>query len=71
MKMQQCLLGLIINNLQKNYNKIWGKIEKLIKMNFESKPVYVDDDKYIKAKIKKYANSIATNFRIKKIPKEK
>ena len=69
--MQQCLLGLIINNLQKNYNKIWGKIEKLIKMNFESKPVYVDDDKYIKAKIKKYANSIATNFRIKKIPKEK
>ena len=71
MKMQQCLLGLIINNLQKNYNKIWGKIEKLIKINFESKPVYVDDDKYIKAKIKKYANSIATNFRIKKIPKEK
>ena len=69
--MQQCLLGLIINNLQKNYNKIWGKIEKLIKINFESKPVYVDDDKYIKAKIKKYANSIATNFRIKKIPKEK
>ena len=71
MKMQQCLLGLIINNLQKNYNKIWGKIEKLIKINFESKPVYVDDDKYIKAKMKKYANSIATNFRIKKIPKEK
>ena len=71
MKMQQCLLGLIINNLQKNYNKILGKIEKLIKINFESKPVYVDDDKYIKAKIKKYANSIATNFRIKKIPKEK
>ena len=69
--MQQCLLGLIINNLQKNYNKIWGKIEKLIKINFESKPVYVDADKYIKAKIKKYANSIATNFRIKKIPKEK
>ena len=71
MKMQQCLLGLIINNLQKNYNKIWGKIEKLIKINFETKPAYVDDDKYIKAKIKKYANSIATNFRIKKIPKEK
>ena len=71
MKMQQCLLGLIINNLQKNYNKIWEKIEKLININFESKPVYGDDDKYIKAKIKKYANRIATNFPIKKIPQEK
>ena len=71
MKMQQCLLGLIINNLQKNYNKIWEKIEKLININFESKPVYGDDDKYIKAKIKKYANSIATNFHFKKIHQEK
>ena len=69
--MQQCLLGLIINNLQKNYNKIWEKIEKLININFESKPVYGDDDKYIKAKIKKYANSIATNFHFKKIHQEK
>ena len=31
--------------LLKNYNKIWKKIE-----NFESKPVYGDDDKYIKQK---------------------
>ena len=69
--MQQCLLGLIINNLQKNYNKIWEKIEKLININFESKPVYGDADKYIKANIKKYANSIATNFHIKKIHQEK
>ena len=31
--------------LLKNCNKIWGKIENLIKINFESKPVYGDDDK--------------------------
>ena len=29
-----------------------GKTEKLMKMNFESNPVYGDDDKYIKTKIK-------------------
>ena len=32
-----------------------------MKINFESKPVYGDDDKYIKTKIKTYADSIITN----------
>ena len=38
------------NNKQllKNYNKIWEKVEKLLKIDFESKPVNGDDDKYIK-----------------------
>ena len=57
--------------LLKNYNKIWEKIEKLMKIDFESKPVYGDDDKYIKTKIKIYAGSIITNFHNKKMPKEK
>ena len=37
------------------------------------KPIYGDDDgnKYIKTKIKTYADSIITNFHIKKMPKEK
>ena len=39
--------------------------------DFESKPVYGDDDKYIKAKIKIYAGSMITNFQSKKVPKEK
>ena len=44
-----------INNKQllKNYNQIWKRIEKLLKMEFNSKPVDGDDDKYIKTKIKK------------------
>ena len=48
--------------LLKNYTKIWEKIEKLMKINFESKPVYGDDDKYIKTKIKIYAKNTITNF---------
>ena len=38
----------------KNYNKIWEKVEELLKIKFESKPVYGDEDKYIKTKIKIY-----------------
>ena len=48
--------------LLKNYNKIWEKVEKLMKIDFESKPVYGDDDKYIKTKIKTYEKSIIRNF---------
>ena len=57
--------------LLKNYNKIWEKVEKLMRIDFESKPVYGDDDKYIKTKIKIYAGSMITNFHNKKMPKEK
>ena len=57
--------------LLKNYNKIWEKVEKLMKINFENKPVYGDDDKYIKTKIKIYAGSMITNFHNKKCQKKK
>ena len=65
-----------VNNKQllKHYNKIWERIEKLIKINFESKPVYGHDDKYIKTKIKIYTDIQTVQlqiFIIKKIPKEK
>ena len=42
-----------------------------MKINFESNPVYGDDVKYIKTKIKTYAGSIITNFHNKKMPTEK
>ena len=57
--------------LLKKYIKIWETIEGLMKINFESKPVYGEDVKYIKTKIKTYAGSIITNFHNKKMPKEK
>ena len=58
--------------LLKNYNKIWKKIEKLMKIDFNTKTTYGDDDdKYIKTKIKTYSDIIITNFHNKKMPKEK
>ena len=62
-----------VNNKQllKNYNEIWEKIEKLLKIDFESKPLYGNDDEYIKTKIKIYADTMITNFHNKKMPKEK
>ena len=57
--------------LLKKYTKIWETIEGLMKINFESKPVYGEDVKYIKTKIKMYAGSLITNFHNKKMPKEK
>ena len=57
--------------LSKYYNKIWGKVEKLMRIDFESKLVYGDDEKHIKTKIKIYASSMITNFHNKKMPKEK
>ena len=62
-----------VNNkqLSKNNNKIWEKIEKLLRIVFESKAVYGDDDKYLKTKIKIYANNLITNFHNKKMPNKK
>ena len=57
--------------LLKKYNRIWKKDEKLLKIEFDSEPVYGDNDKYIKTKIKICAGSMITNFRSKKLPKEK
>ena len=48
-----------------------GKSRKLLRIDFESKPVCGDDDKYIKTIIKVYAGSMITNFHNKKMPKEK
>ena len=57
--MRQCVLEIIISSF------------KLLRIDFESKPVYGDDDKCIKTKIKIYADSVITNFHNKKIRKEK
>ena len=43
--------------LFKNYNKIWKNIEKLMDIDFNIKPTYDDDDKYIKIK-KKHMETI-------------
>ena len=58
------------NKLLKKYNKIWGKINNLMNIEFDSEPVYGDNDKYIKIKIKTYEDRVNTNFQSKKVHKE-
>ena len=36
----------------KKYNQIWKRVKKLLIIKFDSKPVYGDNGKYIKTKIK-------------------
>ena len=56
--------------LLEKYTKIWRKITSLMNKEFNSGPVYGDNDKYIKTKIKSYGDKINTNFQGRKIPKE-
>ena len=70
-------MSLMIKDIQllKSYNKIWKKIEKLMKIDFNTKTTYGDDDKYIKTRIKTYKDSIITIFYnktgFKEVPEEK
>ena len=61
-------MSLVMKDIQllKNYNKIWQKNQKLMKIDFNTKTSYGDDDKYIKTRIKTYKDSITTNFYKKK-----
>ena len=58
------------DRLLKKYTKIWGKVNILMNIEFDSEPIYDDNDKYIKAKIKSYRDKVNTNFQGKKIPNE-
>ena len=42
-----------------------------MRIDFESKPVYGDDDKYIKTKLKIYAGSMIANFHNRKCQTKK
>ena len=50
------------NKLLKKYIEIWEKISSVIGKRFDSEPVYGDNDKYIKTKIKSYGDRVITNF---------
>ena len=39
-------------------------------IEFDTEPVYGDNDKYIKKKLKMYDNKVNTNFQGKEVPKE-
>ena len=56
--------------LLKNYTKTCERLSSLMNVEFDSEPVYGDNDKYISTKIKSYGDKINTSFQGKKIPKE-
>ena len=56
--------------LFKKYSKIWEKVSRLMNIRFDGEPVYGDNDKYIKTKIKTYGDKVNTNFQGKKVSKE-
>ena len=58
------LVSLSVNDEQlfKKYDEIWKKVEKIMRIGFESKPSYGDDDKYIKTKIKKICRQYNYKF---------
>ena len=73
-KITTTTMSLMVKDKQlfKNYNKIWEKIESLMRKKFDSKLFYGNDDnKYIKTKIKTFKDSIITNFHDKKVSKER
>ena len=53
-------MSLRVNDEQlfKKYSRIWKKVEKLMRIDFESKPTYGHDDKYIKTKTKKNMQAV-------------
>ena len=56
--------------LLKKYTKIWERVSSLMNIELDSKPVYGDNDKYIKTKINLYGDKIKTNFQSKKYQKK-
>ena len=58
------------NKLLKKYNKTWEIISNSLNIEFDSEPVYGDNDKYIKTKIKIHVDRVNTNFQGKKVPRE-
>ena len=47
-----------------------GRVSNLLNIESDIEPVYDDNGKYIKTKIKSYGDKVNTNFQGNKIPKE-
>ena len=56
--------------LLKKYTKIYERVSCLMNVKLDSEPVYGDNDKYIKTKIKLCEDKVNITFQGNKIPKE-
>ena len=60
----------IDSKLLEKYTQIWKKVKGFLNIKFSSEPIYEDNDKYIKKKIKLYGDKVDANFHYKKLPKQ-
>ena len=60
----------IDKKLLKKYTKIWEKLSSLMDIEFDSEPVYGDNDKYIMTKIRSYGDKVNTNFQGKRVQED-
>ena len=58
------------NRLLKKCTKIWERVSILMDIEFHNEPIYGDNDKYIKTKMKSHGDKVNTNFQGKKNAKE-
>ena len=48
----------IDSKLLEKYTQIWKKVKGFLNIKFSSEPIYEDNDKYIKKKIKLYGDKV-------------
>ena len=61
---------IIDKKLLKKYTKIWESVSSLNSIGLDSEPVYGDNSRCIKTKIKSDGDKVNTNFQGKKMSKE-
>ena len=66
----KCHSRLMMTNRWKNKIKYEKRVESLLKIKFDSEPVYGDNEKYIMTKIKIYGGHVNTTFQGKGMPKK-
>ena len=59
------------DRLLKKYTKIWGRVNSVMNIEFDSEPVSGDNEKYVKPKIKLYRDKVNTRFQGQKNIKRK
>ena len=52
------------------HTQIWERVSNFMNIKLDGEPVYGDNDKYIKTKIRIYGNKVNIIFHSKKWPKE-
>ena len=56
------------DELLEKYNEVWKRVKHSLRREFDIEPV--DNEKYLKAKIKSFNGKINTKFHNNKIPRE-